>query len=75
MKKSEMRANGVKTAELQYYLRKMHAQCVFDGSELWIGFRRKDGEHMATCSDCLIDKYEDYGFYAPLYEQYRRPKN
>ena len=87
MKKSEMKANGVKTAVLQRQFRKYHQRCVFNGSELIIGFllpqgksdlkSKKNHEHMAKCSDCLIDRHEDLGFSPPSKAEFRgdNPKN
>ncbi len=74
-----MKANGVKTAVLQRQFRKCHQRCVFNGSELTVGFlnpndkpkTKKNKEHMATCSDCLIDRHEDLGFSPPGKSEYR----
>lgn len=84
MKKSEMKANKVKTAVLQRQFRKYHQRCVFNGSELFIGFMvpqgksnlksKKNHEHMATCSNCLIDRHEDLGF-SPLSKAEYRADN
>ena len=81
MKKSEMKANNVKTAVLQRQFRKYHQRCVFKGSELIVGFlvpsgksnlkSKKNHEHMAKCSDCLIDRHEDLGFSPPGKSEYR----
>ena len=77
MKKSEMKANNMKTSVLQRQFRKWHQRCVFNGSELYIGFTNpkgkslKEKEHMAKCSDCLIDRYEDLGFSPPGKPEYR----
>lgn len=81
MKKNEMKANGVKTAILQRLFRRWHQRCVFSGSELKVGFKvpmgksvlksKKNHEHMATCSKCLIDRHEDLGFSPPSKVEFR----
>ena len=81
MKKSEMKANNVKTAVLQRQFRKWHQRCVFNGSELTIGFMvpqgksnlksKKNHEHMAKCSNCLIDRHDDLGFSPPSKAEFR----
>ncbi|KKK99262.1 hypothetical protein LCGC14_2634520, partial [marine sediment metagenome] len=43
-KKAEMKANNIKTAVLQRQFRKYHQRCVFNGSELIVGFMVPQGK-------------------------------
>ena len=75
MKKTEMKANNMKTAILQRLFRGWHQRCVFRGSDLYVGFTNPKGkrlkELMAKCSDCLIDRHEDIGLSPPRKDEFR----
>ena len=59
MKKTDIAAAGLTTVRAQRLFRQKHRQCIAANSEFICHF--EDGELLALCKPCLIDKSRDLG--------------
>lgn len=56
--KARIKKLGLKTANVQRTIMKMHRLCMIEGSEVSIHFNKKYKGYAVKCSDCLLTATE-----------------